>query len=51
MRRAREMGEQAAFLNHVSDAAAEPNGVPLGSGASLHTNFPFFRQEQAINQL
>ena len=36
----REMREEAGFLNDVSDAAAEPDGVPLGGGAVLDEDLP-----------
>ena len=36
----REMREEAGFLDDVTDAAAETNGVPFGGGAVLDADFP-----------
>jgi hypothetical protein len=36
-----EMGEKTGFLNYVTDAAAEADGVPSGGRATLDEDFSF----------
>ena len=36
-----EMGEQAGVLDDVTNAPTKANGIPLGSDAILHEDFPF----------
>ena len=36
-----EMGKEASFLDHVTNASPQADGVPSGSGATADQNFPF----------
>ncbi len=47
----REMGEEAGFLDDVTNAATEPNGVPIGGGAGLDEDFPMRGKQHSNYQL
>src|SRR5258705_7628544 len=43
-------GEQTYFLNHVTDAPAQPDWVPFNSGLSLDAEFPRRRIDQPVDR-
>ena len=47
----REMGEEAGLLDDVTNAAAEPNRVPVGCGAVLDEDIALRGEQQAVDQL
>jgi len=44
----REMGEKTCFLNYITDAAAEANGIPLGGGTTADDDLACGGNEEAI---
>jgi len=42
------MGKETGFLNNVSNAAAEMNGIVFGGGAAIDKDLPLRRDEHVI---
>jgi hypothetical protein len=45
-----EMGEKACFLNYITDAAAEANGIPFGGGATADDDLACGGNEETIDE-
>jgi len=46
----REVGEKTCVLNDIADAAAEANGVPVGSGAALDENLAGDGEQKTVDE-